>query len=55
MIATGFDSDYIRQQEVSLTVGDDIETQAKQKLITEMVKNIDLELDKEESAESLCG
>ena len=46
VIATGFDSDTFRQQEVSLTVGDDTKP-AETEVDDEMVKNIDLELDKE--------
>ena len=53
VIATGFDSDTFRQQEVSLTVGDDTKP-AETEVDDEMVKNIDLELDKEESAESFA-
>ena len=53
VIATGFDSDTFRQQEVSLTVGDDTKP-AEIEVDDEMVKNIDLELDKEESAESFA-
>ena len=54
VIATGFDSDTFRQQEVSLTVGDDTKP-AETEVDDEMVKNIDLELDKEESAESFAA
>ena len=54
VIATGFDSDTFRQQEVSLTVGDDTKP-AETEVDDEMVKNIDLELDKEESAESFTA
>ena len=53
-IATGFDSDTFHQQEVSLTVGDDARP-AETEVDDEMVKNIDLELDKEEAAESFAA
>ena len=54
VIATGFDSDTFHQQEVSLTVGDDARP-AETEVDDEMVKNIDLELDKEEAAESFAA
>jgi cell division protein FtsZ len=54
VIATGFDSDTFHQQDVSLTVGETT-SQAEEEGDEEMVKNIDLELDKEEAAEKFAA
>ena len=54
VIATGFDSDTFHQQDVSLTVGETT-SQAEEEVDEEMVKNIDLELDKEEAAEKFAA
>ena len=54
VIATGFDSDTFHQQDVSLTVGETT-PQAEEEVDDEMVKNIDLELDKEEAAEKFAA
>ena len=54
VIATGFDSDTFHQQDVSLTVGETTR-QAEEEVDDEMVKNIDLELDKEEAAEKFAA